>query len=223
MFPCLRSIKSCCCCGRTTKHDKLYAEDKCADDHLDFSKASSKKVNKQRYYKLPEETQAILEIENNLLNSILDKMKVDFTGTDFMKDAREIYNQEMIKKLGKDGEEIETFQSFGHGIQSYFKMLENFICMFFIFSIIVSPLIYLNLSKDVHGHDILLGLSIGSLGHSEPICLQKYLSISDNIIFECNKGKLSELFAFGLMPNPDDLGNSFEHNYCSDVKLESKT
>ena len=126
----------------------------------------------------------------------------------------------MIKKLGKDGEEIETFQSFGHGIQSYFKMLESFICMFFIFTIIVTPLIYLNLSKDVNGNDMNRALSIGSLGHSEPICLHKYLSISDNITFECHKGKLSELFAFGLMPNPDDSGNSFEHNYCSDLTLE---
>ena len=92
MFPCFWSIKSCCCCGRRTKHDQLYEVDKCSDEQLDFSKPSSQKVKKQRYYKLPEETQAILEIENELLDSILDKMKIDFTGTDFMKDARDIYN-----------------------------------------------------------------------------------------------------------------------------------
>jgi len=49
----------------------------------------------------------------------------------------------MRKKIGMEDEDVDPFESFGHGIQSYFKMMEELICVFFIISILFIPVMYL--------------------------------------------------------------------------------
>ena len=111
---------------------------------------------------------------------------------------------EIRQKIGKNNEDVDPFQSLGHGIQSYFKMIETMIYLFTVFTILFIPVFYLyNNGRAFNEKDSFdYGTySLGNLGHTEPICKHEYFEKKDGITrFRCKKGKLSKLHAIGVIP-----------------------
>ena len=83
------------------------------------------------------------------------------------KDAKRLHKQQ-IADLADEGE--DPYEVLGHGVLSYFRMIEVSICVFFFISILFIPTMYLY-SKGT-GYAIIPGsnIFIGNLGFAEPWC-----------------------------------------------------
>jgi hypothetical protein len=82
------------------------------------------------------------------LNKILKKFGISYQGTPYKKDAMMIQALEVINM--QDEEDDDPFDVFGHGIKSYFTMIESMICVFFVASILVTPLCYFYYNGDAY-------------------------------------------------------------------------
>ena len=79
----------------------------------------------------------------------------------------------------------DPFDLFGHGIQSYFFMIKNLICLFFILSILSGPIMVsyamgqtYNNQGDIPMLSMVLGvISLGNLGGASTICLHQFVAI----------------------------------------------
>ena len=95
-------------------------------------------------------------------------------------------------------EDEDPFEILGHGILSYFRMIEVVICVFFICTILFLPTMYLYSKGD--GFAVIGGSSyyLGNLGFAEPWCAS--MRIANSYSAECGAGEISELKFVGLRP-----------------------
>lgn len=98
---------------------------------------------------------------------------------------------------------------------SYFRMIENLVCVFFICSILVIPTIYLNYQGNAYEKDtqLLTKVSLGNLGHAESFCFHEFLGLKGNVDFTCRKGEISKIKTLGLMPT-FGKDQKFSADYC---------
>lgn len=81
--------------------------------------------------------------------------------------------------------EEDPFDLFGHGIQSYFFMIKNLICLFFILSILSVPIMVsyamgqtYNSQEDIPIAAKVLGIvSLGNLGGASTICSHSFVGL----------------------------------------------
>lgn len=136
-------------------------------------------------------------------------------GTDLISDSKRCHRHNVANRHNQLKTNGDPFEIFGHGIQSYFRVMEAFIKVFFVCSLLALGVMYMfyqgDTFNDVGGLDaILTPLTIGNLGHAETYCEHSYLAIKDKARYFCRKGKISNLQFFGLMPPRGD----FENNFC---------
>lgn len=102
----------------------------------------------------------------------------------------------------------DPFDSLGFGIVAYLRMIKNMMLMFFIFSLLIIPAVYLYASKDG-----LKGLnnyskaqfSLGNFGFSKDMCFSMFLDVGPPISFSCPEGaKMTSVNEFGLIPGDYD-------------------
>ena len=94
--------------------------------------------------KLPWKKAALLGMEEYSLNTIIEKENFSYTGTDLLSDIEKIHKEQMEKAIKKEKDDsVDPFDIFGHGIISYFRMIESLICVFFVCTLIFMPVIYL--------------------------------------------------------------------------------
>ena len=71
-----------------------------------------------------------------------------YAGTDVMQDVKQVYKKQIIMKLGKkvnqeqEDEVEDPFKVFGHGIVSYFRMMQLMMVLFVIMTLIFIPVMY---------------------------------------------------------------------------------
>lgn len=153
----------------------------------------------------------MLKLEDDSLNGIISKENLSYSGTNPLEDAKKIYEEQMKGQGGED-----PFDIFGHGIISYFRMIESLICVFFVCSLLFIPVFYLYCTGGAFNsgsESPLALLTLGNLGHAETFCEHTYLSLNGVAHFHCTKGKISNLHFVGLMPSQ---GGHFEPNYCAE-------
>lgn len=75
--------------------------------------------------------------------------------------------------MSGDNKVDDPFDILGHGIISYFKMIEYMICVFFICTILFIPTMYMYYQGNANNDMTLRADSImlGNLGHSESKCI----------------------------------------------------
>ena len=96
----------------------------------------------------------------------------------------------------------DVFDVFGHGIKSYFFMMEEFIKAFCILTVMFCIIIAIYTSGQVELKKISIGLTtLGNLNQPEFICNHRFISI-ENKPFElkCSKGTINQLKYFGMIP-----------------------
>ena len=80
----------------------------------------------------------------------------------------------MCSNLGNHDDDADPFDTFGHGIQSYFRMIESMICTFFVANILIAPLAYVYYNGGAYEDNPidwkLAHMSLGNIGHAEPEC-----------------------------------------------------
>jgi len=96
-------------------------------------------------------------------------------------------------------------------------MIENMICVAFVCTILFIPVMVMYYQGAAYDQDagFLNRIVIGNLGHSESTCNHDYLKLNVNTKISCTKGKISQLKAFGLMPDADsDQSKAFGPDFC---------
>ena len=107
---------------------------------------------------------------------------------------------------------------FGPGVTAYFTLIKMMVFVFFLMTLLAIPV--LNINYNGHGYDhsfnskekLFLKTSLGNFGHAFSMCNHQYLDIDEAFHLHCAKGKLSEIWHYGLMPN--QLDHSFRLDYC---------
>ena len=121
-----------------------------------------------------------MKAEDKFMDALILKENFAYSGTDILSDAKRAHKDTMRNNLTDDTE--DPFENFGHGIQSYFVMIENMIKVFALCSLLFLPIIYMyykgNVYNDTRGLEALMGrFSMGNLGHSETFCEHSYFSL----------------------------------------------
>ena len=89
--------------------------------------------------KVPKDVRDIIKTENRRMNDILDEFSYNYEGTDMWEDTKKIRKQDILD-LQDDDE--DPYEDLGHGVMSYFRMIEAMACCFFVFTILCMPLYY---------------------------------------------------------------------------------
>lgn len=115
---------------------------------------------------------------------------------------------------GSDGNDTEDltpenpYNELGFGFTAYFGMLRTFICLFVLFSVIISPALFIygrtegllvqsNLKKTEKAKYML-----GNLGFSGATCISQYIELSAGPReLVCLQGTLGELYSYGILPS----------------------
>ena len=109
---------------------------------------------------------------------------------------------------------------FGIGVTSYFTLIKIMISVFLILTLLFIPVFFyyndggaFNNNAIISGREkIFLQTSMGNLGHSVATCLHQYIAIDEPFRIKCNKGKLTPIWHFGLMPNLSE--REFKLDFC---------
>ena len=129
----------------------------------------------------------------------------------------------MLKKVGEEDEDVDPFQWFGHSIQVYFRMIEKLIYLFLFMTILFIPVFYFYSQGGAYNdYDwTMINLSMGNLGHAEPVCISIYPSLEKQAHLTCKLGKISKLHAMGMVPSltNTELVNFY---YCSKFETSLK-
>ena len=88
--------------------------------------------------KLPKDLRKIIKTENEQMDHILNDFGYKYEGTEVMEDAKRIRRADVLEYLDDDE---DPFEKLGHGVMSYFRMMESVVCSFLIFSILAIPLL----------------------------------------------------------------------------------
>ena len=121
----------------------------------------------------------------------------------------------------KAGEYKDPFNVFGHGIQSYFRMIRLMLAVMAAISILFIPIFYMYYHGGAFNGSEGAGAAVcmlGNLGHAESSCVHQYISIQKKQQISCTTGKISGIMAFGLMPDTGTIEDdgTFEPDYCAD-------
>ena len=85
------------------------------------------------------------------------------------------------------------------------------------------PVLYMNVNGNGYHFDfsmkekMFLSTNLGNIGHSIATCLHQFISVDDAFHISCPKGKLSEIWHYGLMPRQKEHKISLD--YC-DSEIE---
>ena len=98
---------------------------------------------------------------------------------------------------------------FGIGVTSYFVLIKIMIAVFLFLTLLFIPVFYyyneggaFNTNAILSNREkFFLQNSMGNLGHSTATCLHQYRSIDEPFHIKCYKGKLTDIWHFGLMPS----------------------
>ena len=122
------------------------------------------------------------------MNALIQKENFAYSGTDIISDAKRAHRETMKNNLLDDTE--DPFENFGHGIQSYFIMIETLIKALAVCVLLFIPVIYVYYKGNVHNdqkglESLLARFSMGNMGHSETYCEHSYLSLGGVSHMEC--------------------------------------
>ena len=187
---------------------------------------------------MPELLKKSIKAENATLNKIIRHYGKKWEGTDPVKDMIKMYEEAQKKKLNiksVDGILRETaagtqvkdpFDKFGHGIQSYLRMLRMHIFVFFALTLLFLPVTYIYSQGGAFDGIATPGasLTLGSLGHAGAVCVHEFTAKELPATLECRKGRISKLIHYGLMPrfpveliDTDDAGlPAYQYDWCGD-------
>ena len=122
------------------------------------------------------------------------------------------------------------YNELGFGFTAYFNMLQTFICIFLLFTVIMLPALYIYGRTDglliaSNPKTAKAKWSLGNLGFSGSTCISQYVELSQGpreIV--CLQGTLGEMYSFGILPsnfvndaNKDQPTNdnvAFENGYA---------
>jgi hypothetical protein len=102
-------------------------------------------------------------------------------------------------------------------------MIKTMMAIFFVFSILVTPAIYLYASNN--GLEGLSNyskaqFSLGNIGYSVDMCRSMYLGLEKPQTFACREGSIAKLNSFGLIPlefeRKDFCGKSTDQQKIND-------
>lgn len=142
---------------------------------------------------------------------------------------------------GNDKEDLtpeNPYNELGFGFTAYFGMLRTFICLFVLFTVIISPALFIygrtegllvqsNLKKTEKAKYML-----GNLGFSGSTCISQYIELSAGPReLVCLQGTLGDLYSYGILPSNfaneanEDSGTAgkipFENGYAYCGKIDS--
>ena len=113
--------------------------------------------------KIPPDIADMIKTENRRMDAVLSDWGYHYEGPNLWTDAKKI-RKESILDLGDL--DTDPFEDLGHGVVSYFRMIEVMACFFFIMTFLFIPVFYFY--SQGHGYDILKGSSyhLGNLGEA---------------------------------------------------------
>ena len=111
----------------------------------------------------------------------------------------------------EDATAEDPYNDLGFGFTAYFGMLRTLICIFAVFTVIMSPLLTIYGTTDglvVESNAARTAkarYTLGNLGFSGASCISQYVELYSEIQsareLVCLQGSLGELYAYGVLPN----------------------
>ena len=124
----------------------------------------------------------------------------------------------------EDATADNPYNELGFGFTAYFGMLRTFICIFFTFTIIMTPLLVIygttdGLVMESNPRTSKARYSLGNLGFSGSSCISQYVDLNTPTIgtreLVCLQGSLGDLYSYGVLPNNFIDGDESSPNYFS--------
>ena len=160
---------------------------------------------------------------NATIDEVIESFDGSYTGTDPVEDSAQIFKESKKKNLrnyheAKDIDEVkDPFEIYGYAILSYFTLLRSLMGIFALMTALNIPLIIYysqgKFMKQTTGTWGLYTVSLGNIGQTEPQCIHQYVGLTKEQSFKCNKGRLSELYYYGVIPVRQDE-DSFSLDHC---------
>jgi len=211
------------------------------DNMLDMIKNVAAEQNEiKREVLIKDKTIKKIKVMDKRLDDVFEYYSKKYEGTNPIEDAKIIHAEDKMKERGvikNPGQDVyhkvdkqqrpDPFDIFGHGIKSYFKMMEVLGLVMVIISILFIPVFTLYSHGDAYPEDQTLArLSLGNIGHAENYCMHQFTSVKEPQHLNCQKGKLSEIKFAGVMPNDilktGDVEPPFLYDYCSNNKIHTE-
>jgi len=132
-----------------------------------------------------------IKVMDKRLEDICDYYGKQYEGTDPIEDSQVINEQEKLKDLGvyktpdmihyqklEVGKQPDPFDVFGHGIKSYFRMMEMLMFVMVLISILFIPVFMMYRNGGAYREDdMIASLTLGNIGHAENYCMHQFTSI----------------------------------------------
>lgn len=118
----------------------------------------------------------------------------------------------------KSAKQFDLFDCFGHGIKSYFFMMQELIRTYIVLSLLFGIIGSLYVTGDTRNLNLSM-TTLGNLNQPEFICSHRYMQTQEPYHLECRKGEINELKYFGVIPDTDlrPKDNPLEYyDYCGD-------
>lgn len=135
----------------------------------------------------------------------------------------------MLRETAAGTQAKDPFDKFGHGIQSYLRMLRMHIVVFFALTLLFLPVTYIYSQGGAFDgiaapNSFGASLTLGSLGHAGAVCVHEFTAKELPATLECRKGRISKLIHYGLMPRfpVELLGTAdaglpaYQYDWCGD-------
>ena len=90
----------------------------------------------------PSDLKRQLRAEDKAMDSFLIDNNISYEGTPLYEDSIEIFRINKKEELLADDDD-DPFEVFGHGAMSYFRMIQNMICVMFVCTILFTPVMFM--------------------------------------------------------------------------------
>jgi hypothetical protein len=136
-----------------------------------------------------------------------------------------------------DASAENPYNELGFGFTAYFNMLRTFVCIFVMFTLIMSPAMIIygttdGLTVASNAKTQKAKWTLGNLGFSGATCVSQYATLTGSVgtrELACQAGTLGELIAWGVIPEDlddnDDSIVGWKNNgfsYCGNYKTANK-
>jgi hypothetical protein len=162
---------------------------------------------KKKLHEFGNEVTLGVKSDNQVLDSILANYSIQYLGTDPVKDTIKLSRDHQLKlqssKFNKGGDRVKSkdlFDAYGHGIQSYLKVLKILITCFSVISVLCLPIVVIYSTGDGYiNPKFLEKLSLGNIGEAKTVCFHQFIGVTKSLDHKCAIGTISTLKNSGVV------------------------
>jgi len=165
------------------------------------------------------------DANSHLDRSIKEANGLPYEGTDPIKDEQSILVDKFRdllnhrRRKGKKQVETNPFNTFGHGIVEYFRLMKILMNVFVGIILLFAPVMWIYSSGGEFEHfgeaAFEVRYTLGNLGQMRARKFHQYLLLDQDQEYHCSNGVLSDVIYVGLIPERTEK-TTFQNDYCGD-------